>query len=114
MRRALFSSSSSQIPCILIQPTNHLDASALEWLKNKYTGAVLLISHDRTFLNQAANGIFELSPVKRNVKFYAGNYDAYFIEKEKRTAAIRSFPEAKGRNLLALVENPIEIQYPRT
>jgi ATPase subunit of ABC transporter with duplicated ATPase domains len=71
---------------ILDEPTNHLDRQALEWLENflsHFRGAVLLISHDRHFLNQVATGMIELSPHTHQFAFYPGNYDDYLSAKQK-------------------------------
>ncbi|MGA8165136.1 MAG: ABC-F family ATP-binding cassette domain-containing protein [Waddliaceae bacterium] len=68
----------------LDEPTNHLDLSAIEWLENylgQYKGGVLLISHDRCFLNRVSNRIFELS--SSTLKHYPGNYDDYIATKQK-------------------------------
>jgi ATP-binding cassette subfamily F protein 3 len=68
----------------LDEPTNHLDLDALVWLEkflNDYAGAVILISHDRTFLNRMATKILAIE--RGRAKFYHGNYDAYVLQKEK-------------------------------
>lgn len=74
-------------PDILLmdEPTNHLDINSIEWLENflhAYNGTVLVISHDRCFLDRIANKIIELSPTSANL--YYGNYSDYVIEKERR------------------------------
>ncbi len=63
---------------ILDEPTNHLDMDAAEWLEGwirQYRGAVLIVSHDRTFLNNVAEQVIELSGGK--TRTYEGNYDRY-------------------------------------
>lgn len=63
---------------LLDEPTNHLDLEGLEFLKEyllSYKGAVLMVSHDRHFLNETATRIIELH--KAEVKSYKGNYDAF-------------------------------------
>jgi ATP-binding cassette, subfamily F, member 3 len=71
---------------MLDEPTNHLDLDSLLWfqdyLQNRYLGAILMISHDREFLNSLVHGIIELAHQKLNR--YRGNYDAYVIESEQR------------------------------
>jgi ATP-binding cassette, subfamily F, member 3 len=71
---------------MLDEPTNHLDLESLIWfqdyLKNRYQGAILMISHDREFLNQLVNGIIELSRTK--LIRYRGNYDKFLGEKAAR------------------------------
>jgi macrolide transport system ATP-binding/permease protein len=65
---------------LLDEPTNHLDFASLEWLEfylSSYKGAILLVSHDRQFLNRAVNQIFEIDEHTHRLKKYEGNYDAY-------------------------------------
>lgn len=65
---------------LLDEPTNHLDFASMEWLETylaSYHGAVLLVSHDRQFLNRAVNTIFEIDEHDHKLKVYAGNYDAF-------------------------------------
>ena len=68
---------------MLDEPTNHLDLHSLIWLQNylqNYPGAILLISHDREFLNQLIRHILELE----NSRFtrYTGNYEQYLVQRE--------------------------------
>lgn len=72
---------------LLDEPTNHLDSEAIEWLEvflKQYKGTVILISHDRYFLDQVVNKIFEIH--NKKLKTYNGNYsdfiEASAIEKE--------------------------------
>lgn len=68
---------------LLDEPTNHLDSDAIEWLEiflKQYKGTVILISHDRYFLDQVANRIFEIH--NKKLKTYNGNYSK-FIESSK-------------------------------
>lgn len=70
---------------ILDEPTNHLDFKGINWLISeltKFNGPVLIISHDRHFLDQAVTQIYELEHSK--LHFYNGNYSEYIIEKQKR------------------------------
>ena len=78
-------------PTILIldEPTNHLDFRGLEWLEkfvNGYSGGVLVISHDRRFLDNTVNKILELDRVNNRFAEYSGNYTDYMISKEKQIA----------------------------
>ncbi|GKV70221.1 multidrug ABC transporter ATP-binding protein [Sporosarcina sp. NCCP-2716] len=69
---------------ILDEPTNHLDIETLGWLENylkSYEGALLIVSHDRYFLDQVVTLVYEVS--HRKVTRYAGNYSAYLDEKAK-------------------------------
>jgi ATP-binding cassette ChvD family protein len=76
-----------QKPSILLldEPTNHLDAESVEWLENhlkEYAGAVLMITHDRYFLDNVVGWILELD---RGRYFpYEGNYSTYLEKKSKR------------------------------
>ncbi len=78
-----------QKPSILLldEPTNHLDAESVEWLENhlkEYAGAVLMITHDRYFLDNVVGWILELD---RGKYFpYEGNYSTYLEKKAKRLA----------------------------
>ena len=69
---------------LLDEPTNHLDMDVTAWLEEylqSYEKAVVMVSHDRFFLDQTANVVYELSEGK--LKRYAGNYTAYRIQREK-------------------------------
>lgn len=70
---------------ILDEPTNHLDIETLNWLENYlqgYTGALLLVSHDRYFLDKIAQDVYELTPTA--AVHYSGNYSAYIQKKQLR------------------------------
>ena len=69
---------------ILDEPTNHLDIETLSWLENylkSYDGAILIVSHDRYFLDQVVSIVYEVS--RTHVTKYVGNYSAYLDEKAK-------------------------------
>ncbi|BBP87404.1 hypothetical protein BsIDN1_10220 [Bacillus safensis] len=64
---------------ILDEPTNHLDIDTLSWLEQylqNYTGAILIVSHDRYFLDKVVNHVYEVSRTSMKKKF-AGNYSKY-------------------------------------
>lgn len=68
---------------ILDEPTNHLDLDTLAWLEDylkSYKGAILIVSHDRYFLNKLCGKIFEIENKKLTI--YKGNYSSYVIQKE--------------------------------
>ncbi len=71
---------------LLDEPTNHLDIESIlwleEWLKNEFKGALLMTSHDRTFMNSIVSKIIEVA--NRTVTTYGGNYDFYLTEREIR------------------------------
>ncbi|KGR87377.1 ABC-F family ATP-binding cassette domain-containing protein [Lysinibacillus odysseyi] len=69
---------------ILDEPTNHLDIETLSWLEGYlkgYDGAILIVSHDRYFLDQVVSIVYEVS--RTRVTKYTGNYSAYLDEKAK-------------------------------
>ncbi|UCC65516.1 MAG: ABC-F family ATP-binding cassette domain-containing protein [Anaerolineae bacterium] len=58
------------------EPTNHLDIEALEWLERflvRYDGAVVIVSHDRTFLDRTVQAVLELDPLTHGISAYPGN-----------------------------------------
>ena len=72
----------------LDEPTNHLDIAMVEWLEEflrEYGGGVLVISHDRYFLDQVAERILELE--NGVLTAYRGNYTRYLVQKEERVAS---------------------------
>ena len=85
---------------LLDEPTNHLDASSREELEKtlgEYSGTLLIISHDRYFINKLADRILVLS--KKGVKEYLGNYD-YYLERSKAES------EAQDTQIEAKKEKP--------
>lgn len=79
---------------LLDEPTNHLDIEMLEWLEewlNRFRGAILIVSHDRAFLDNTVTSILELDPATPGIKSYPGNYADYLeqklTEREKRAQA---------------------------
>ena len=74
---------------ILDEPTNHLDADTIKWLEDylkNYKGALLLVTHDRYFLDRVTNKIFEID--RGNVQVFRGNY-SYYIEKKEEMENLR-------------------------
>ena len=70
---------------LLDEPTNHLDLPSIEWLEKylmHYKGAVVIVSHDKYFLNRMVTKIVEL--YQQQLHFYNGNFDFYEVEKEMR------------------------------
>jgi len=75
-------------PSILMldEPTNHLDLPSIKWVEGylrNYEGAVIVVSHDRTFLNNVASKIVEVAD--KSLTLYEGNYDFYVKDKQLRT-----------------------------
>ncbi|HJV56604.1 MAG TPA: ABC-F family ATP-binding cassette domain-containing protein [Methylomirabilota bacterium] len=80
---------------LLDEPTNHLDLESLGWLENflaAYEGSVVIVSHDRYFLNRMVTAIAELAG--GSVTLYHGDYDHFLMEREARQA----LREAQARN----------------
>src|SRR5688500_1863780 len=70
---------------MLDEPTNHLDLPSIEWVENylrSYEGAVIVVSHDRTFIDNVANKTVEVT--QQQLVTYEGNYSYYLQEKELR------------------------------
>lgn len=73
---------------ILDEPTNHLDLNSISWLEGflkNYKGAVLIVSHDRYFLDRVVTKVIELENGKSSV--FSGNYSDYSVKKEQRRIA---------------------------
>jgi ATP-binding cassette subfamily F protein 3 len=73
---------------VLDEPTNHLDIGAVEWLEgflNTWKGSLLVVSHDRYFMDHVATTIWELDWGR--VEAYSGNYSHYLLQREERHAA---------------------------
>lgn len=97
---------------ILDEPTNHLDIETLSWLENylqAYTGALLIVSHDRYFLDKVVNEVYEIS--RQKISHYKGNYSKYldlkaaqleqeWKEFEKQQGEIAKLEDFVSRNLV--------------
>jgi len=85
---------------MLDEPTNHLDADTISWLEEylqKYNGAVVLITHDRYFLDRVTDHILELD--HGTLRTYEGNF-AYYVEKKAELEAAFAAQEARRLNIL--------------
>ncbi|MCM3716196.1 ABC-F family ATP-binding cassette domain-containing protein [Alkalihalobacillus oceani] len=85
---------------LLDEPTNHLDHETIEWLEGYlagYKGSIMLITHDRYFLNRVTNQIYELDQGRLFV--YDGNYEV-FLEKKAERELLEAGQEQKRQNLL--------------
>ncbi|HEX7541902.1 MAG TPA: ABC-F family ATP-binding cassette domain-containing protein [Anaerolineales bacterium] len=90
---------------MLDEPTNHLDITAVEWLEgylSQWDGAVVIVSHDRYFLDRVANGILEMA--FGATEHYSGNYSVYLRTREERWEHRRETFEAEKEKLLKDVE----------
>lgn len=85
---------------MLDEPTNHLDIESIAWLEDylkSYAGAILLVSHDRAFLNALTNRTFHLS--RGRLDTYAGNYDFYETESVARKHHLERAAENQRKSL---------------
>ncbi|WP_028784216.1 ATP-binding cassette domain-containing protein [Thalassobacillus devorans] len=85
---------------ILDEPTNHLDNETIEWLEeflSQYRGALIVVTHDRYFLNRVTNLIYELD--RGSLYIYEGNYETYLEKKAERDEQER-VSEEKRQNTL--------------
>lgn len=85
--RVLLAKMILQQPDVLLldEPTNHLDLPSIEWLEKyliHYKGSVVIVSHDKYFLNKMVNKIVEV--YQQQLNFYTGDYEYYEVEKEQR------------------------------
>jgi ATP-binding cassette subfamily F protein 3 len=86
---------------ILDEPTNHLDIQAVEWLEgylSQWSGAALIVSHDRYFLDRVVDHIWEMS--KTGIELYRGNYSAYVQTRQERWDLRQQSFEAEKERLL--------------
>jgi len=99
-----------QSPDVLLldEPTNHLDLHSVVWLESflkTYEGSILLISHDRRFLNALAERIFEID--RGRLTAYTGNYDDFERQKEERIAQLEA-QAANQQRRVAEIERFVE------
>jgi ATP-binding cassette subfamily F protein 3 len=93
---------------LLDEPTNHLDLASVEWLQGflaEYAGAVILVSHDRDFINAVVNRVAELHA--GSLTEYAGDYADFVEQREERIGQLERQAAAQGRKI-AQVERFIE------
>ena len=93
---------------LLDEPTNHLDADAVAWLGDylaQFTGALLVISHDRAFLDRVATRVIELDGVHDDLQTYEGGYTAYRAEKQARWQRLLLDYEAQEKHRARLAED---------
>ncbi len=86
---------------LLDEPTNHLDILSIDWLEqylSSYAGTVVLVSHDRYFLNRMINTVAHL--YRGRITEYAGNYDYFLVEREKRRSLEQAAYENQQREIL--------------
>ncbi|HSF80155.1 MAG TPA: ABC-F family ATP-binding cassette domain-containing protein [Anaerolineales bacterium] len=86
---------------ILDEPTNHLDIAAVEWLEgylSQWDGAILVVSHDRYFLDRVIDHIWEMSAA--GLELYRGNYSAYIQQRQERWELRQQLFETEKERLL--------------
>ena len=99
--RALLARLLLEAPDLLIldEPTNHLDSDAVEWLEHAladWPGALLIVSHDRYFLDNVVNTVWELD--RAGIEVYRGNYSAYLKQRDERwERALQVYVEEMAR-----------------
>ncbi len=100
---------------LLDEPTNHLDTESMEWLESylkEYPGTIIVISHDRFFLDKIATQIAELAA--RHIHIYKGNYSFYLGEKERRHAALRKEQELQKAQIKKIEDFVERFRYKAT
>ena len=90
---------------LLDEPTNHLDLEAIEWLEGylaNYKGAMMLVTHDRYFLERAVTHMFEL--VNGRIEAYEGNYESYLEQRSQREQIAARMSQKQKRLYLSELE----------
>jgi ATP-binding cassette subfamily F protein 3 len=90
---------------MLDEPTNHLDLEAVDWLEHTladWGGALLIISHDRYFLDNTVNTIWEMD--RNGIQVYHGNYSAYLLQRQERWEYHERVVEEEKARLLKEVD----------
>jgi len=85
---------------LLDEPTNHLDIDTLTWLEEflqEFKGALILVSHDRHFVNAITNKTLEV--FDRHINFFPGNYGAYLNFKDERDAMLRTMQKTQEKKI---------------
>jgi len=85
---------------LLDEPTNHLDLESMAWLEefmDEYEGSLVVVSHDRFFLNRVVDGVAELEGGR--LTLYAGDYDDFQVEKESRKEALLAAKKNQDRQI---------------
>src|SRR4029077_15161227 len=85
---------------LLAEPTNHLDLESMGWLEtfmDEYEGSLVVVSHDRFFLNRVVDGVAELEHGR--LTLYPGDYDDFLGEKESRREALLAAKKNQDRQI---------------
>ncbi len=100
---------------LLDEPTNHLDLASVRWLEsflNSYTGAVLIVSHDRAFLDGMVNHVLALEHGKLTA--YTGNYTSYIQQRDQALEQLRAAKAEQDREIAYLEEFIERFRYKAT
>ncbi len=100
---------------LLDEPTNHLDLASVEWLQGflaQYAGAIVLVSHDRDFVNEVANRIVELHDGQATE--YVGDYADFVDQREERIAYLQRQARVQGRKVAQLERFIERFRYKKT
>jgi ATP-binding cassette subfamily F protein 3 len=100
---------------LLYEPTNHLDLASVEWLQGflaQYAGAIVLVSHDRDFVNDVANRIVELHDGQATE--YVGDYADFVDQREERIAYLQRQARVQGRKVAQLERFIERFRYKKT
>ncbi|MGD0021454.1 MAG: ABC-F family ATP-binding cassette domain-containing protein [Smithellaceae bacterium] len=100
---------------LLDEPTNHLDTESMEWLESylkDYPGTIIVVSHDRFFLDKIALQIADLSSC--HIHIYKGNYFHYLKERERRHAALKKEMELQKAHIKKIEEFVERFRYKAT
>jgi ATP-binding cassette subfamily F protein 3 len=100
---------------LLDEPTNHLDLASVEWLQAflaQYAGAIVLVSHDRDFINEVANRIVELHDGQATE--YVGDYADFVDQREERIAYLERQARVQGRKVAQLERFIERFRYKKT
>jgi len=100
---------------LLDEPTNHLDLASVEWLTGflaQYAGAIVLVSHDRDFINDVANRIVELHDGMATE--YVGDYADFVDQRDERIAFLQRQARVQGRKVAQLERFIERFRYKRT
>ncbi|MDF1513175.1 MAG: ABC-F family ATP-binding cassette domain-containing protein, partial [Anaerolineae bacterium] len=100
--RALLARLLLEAPDVLLldEPTNHLDLNGIEWLEDQlrgWQGSILVVAHDRAFLDAVATRVLDMAFGK--LETYRGNYSAYAIQRDERTARREAEYRAQQRHI---------------
>ena len=90
---------------LLDEPTNHLDSAALAWLEGylaEFAGGVLVVAHDRQFLNRVVNRIWELDDRTHRLTAYSGDYEAFVVAKQRERDQALAAYEAQQEEIAEL------------